>query len=132
MRRLLALLLLACAGTAGAQAPCPEAWEVKTEQMFGVWHAQFAGEWDTTIVLLEKHPDYAGNFRGGVKRAGGVSQATGDIDEGDFTLEESADGVHITAAWIGEIVDGSCGKEIRGTWKADGAKEGKDFVLRKQ
>lgn len=132
MRRLLAALLLAWAGAACAQAPCPEAGDVTTQQLLGLWHAQLTGEADPVIVLLEKHPEYAGNFRGAVKRAGVVRVAAGDVDDGDFTLEESADGVHISAAWTGAVVEGSCGREIRGTWKADGAATGQDFILRKQ
>ena len=56
----------------------------------------------------------------------------GDVHKGEFTLEESADGKRISAVWTGDVVEGSCGKEIRGTWQ-----EEKDpprpypFVLRK-
>ena len=53
------------------------------------------------------------------------------MDDGEFTMEESSDGKRISATWIGDVVEGSCGKEIRGTWKTDGAGWPLDFVLRK-
>ena len=56
----------------------------------------------------------------------------GDVDEGEFTLEESQDGVRISATWLGDVVEGSCGREIRGTWKAEGTATGRPFVLKKQ
>jgi hypothetical protein len=41
--------------------------------------------------------------------------------------------VHISGTWLGDVVDGSCGREIRGTWSADGqGKDARTFVLRKQ
>lgn len=40
----------------------------------------------------------------------------GDVDEGEFTLEESDNGQTISATWSGTVIDNSCGKEIRGTW----------------
>ena len=83
-------------------------------------------------MLLEAHPEFAGNFRGTVNRAGELRQLAGDVDDGDLTLEESADGVHIAAVWVGEIVEGSCGNEVRGAWKAEGSAAQRGFVLRRQ
>jgi hypothetical protein len=40
--------------------------------------------------------------------------------------------VRIAAAWVGELVEGSCGREVRGTWTIDGEKSGRPFILRKQ
>ena len=34
-------------------------------------------------------------------------------------MEESIDGTHISATWLGDVVEGSCGREIRGTWQAE-------------
>ena len=56
----------------------------------------------------------------------------GDVEDGELTLEESADGVHIAATWLGDVVQGSCGREIRGTWTLDGQQAGSPFILRKQ
>jgi hypothetical protein len=34
--------------------------------------------------------------------------------------------------WLGDVVEGSCGREIRGAWKAEGSATQIQFVLRKQ
>jgi hypothetical protein len=130
-RALLALCLALGAAAASAQAPCPPADEVTPRQLLGTWQAQMQGEWDTATVTLERHPDYAESFRGTVDRAGHQSHVVGDLDDEGFTLEESADGTHIAATWLGEVVEGSCGREIRGTWTRDGQTAGRAFVLRR-
>ena len=55
----------------------------------------------------------------------------GDVDDGELTLEESVNGQNISATWLGDVVEGSCGREIRGTWKAEGQAAWRGFVLRK-
>jgi hypothetical protein len=37
-----------------------------------------------------------------------------DLDQEEFTLEESHDGQRIAATWLGEVVAGSCGQALRG------------------
>ena len=51
-----------------------------------------------------------------MQRGGTTAQVSGDVDDGDLTLEESISGTNISATWTGRVVDGSCGKEIRGSW----------------
>lgn len=116
---------------APAPADCPHASEVGQAGMLGLWHAEFADRSGATL-LLEKHPSYAQSLSGAVNRNGDRRPVAGDIEDGDFTLEESADGVHIAATWLGELVEGACGREIRGTWKAEGAPAGQPFVLKKR
>jgi hypothetical protein len=130
----LAALLLAtlCAGSASAQGACPHASEVKAADMLGLWHADLHGVGHVGTLLLEKHPLYAESFSGAINRNGERRAVAGDVEDGDFTLEESADGVRISAAWVGELVEGSCGREVRGTWTIDGEKSSRPFVLRKQ
>jgi len=55
----------------------------------------------------------------------------GDVDQGEFTLEESADGRSISALWTGAVVADACGKEISGVWTAAADKKERSFVLRK-
>lgn len=132
MKPAAALVALLLAGPAFAQAPCPLSGEITTEMLLGAWQAELPGDWDAAVLTLVKHPEFAGSFRGTLQRGSRVWQVAGDYDDGDFTLEESADGQHIAAAWTGEIVEGSCGREIRGTWTRDGASSGGPFVLRKR
>jgi hypothetical protein len=128
----LALFLLACAAPAIAQVECPHASEVTAAHLFGLWRAEFTGQGHVGTLLLEKHALYAESVSGTINRNGDRSQLAGDVEDGEFTLEESADGVHIGATWLGEVVEGSCGREIRGTWKAEHAPQEQPFVLRKQ
>lgn len=128
----LAAVLLAGGALAQQTGPCPPAAEVTPQQLLGVWQADIAGSWDGAKLRLERHPVYAQSFRGTLERSDGSAVVAGDLEDGEFTLEESADGQHIAAAWLGEVVEGSCGREIRGTWTPDGHDAGRPFVLRKQ
>ena len=134
MKRLAAVAALLAAGSVLAQAPCPQPGELTAQMLLGTWQADLPGEWDTATLVLAQHPEYAGSFRGTLQRGGRRLEVAGDYDEDDgaFTLEESADGRHIAAAWAGEIVEGSCGREIRGTWTRDGEAGGGPFVLRRR
>jgi hypothetical protein len=126
------LLLALCAARAWAQDACPHASEVGQAQMLGLWRAELEGQGHAGMLLLEKHALYAESFSGTINRNGDRRQVAGDVDDGDFTLEESADGTRIAATWTGEVVEGSCGREVRGTWKVEGENTSRAFVLRKQ
>jgi hypothetical protein len=137
MNRVAVLLLAtvgAFAGSAMAQpAPCPHASEVRQAHLLGLWVAELEGVGHAGTLLLEKHPEYTESVRGFINRNGDRRVVAGDVDDGEFTLEESADGQRIAAVWLGEVVEGSCGKEIRGTWGVDGGPQPmRPFVLRKQ
>jgi hypothetical protein len=58
-------------------------------------------------------------------------QVAGDIDEGEFLLEESIDGQSISANWLGTVVPNSCGKETAGSWNNALDNTNTPFVLRK-
>jgi opacity protein-like surface antigen len=122
-----AALLIACAHAADCPAPA----DVSQAHLLGTWQATIEGQAPVTLQLA-KDPEFAETVRGHLERGGQRVELAGDVDEGDFTLEESMNGRNISATWLGEVVDGSCGREIRGTWKAEGAREERPFVLRKQ
>jgi hypothetical protein len=128
--------VIACAlcmpvGLRAQAAPCPAAADTAQQQLLGLWRAQLDGSWSSATVLLEPHPEYTGSVRGEVNRNGERARVSGDVDEGALTLEESADGQRISATWLGDVVEGSCGREIRGTWQAEGDAQARPFVLRK-
>lgn len=81
---------------------------------------------------LGPHPELAHSVRGTVQRGGASAQLSGDVDAGELTLEESVNGTNISATWTGQVVDGSCGKEIHGTWNNATPPTTLPFVLRKQ
>jgi hypothetical protein len=129
----MALAAGAAAVHAQPQAPCPKPAEITQAHLLGLWRAEFEGLPRGATLLLEKHPDYEGSFTGALNRDGERAQIAADVEKGEFTMEESADGVRVSGSWVGDVVPGSCGREIRGTWQ-----EEKDpprpypFVLRKQ
>jgi hypothetical protein len=136
-RALLAAALVAgCvsaqAQATGAGAACPKAEEVTQRHLLGLWRAEFEGLAQGATLLLEKHPELSESVRGAINRDGQRSQVAGDVDEGEVTLEESANGTNISATWLGDVVEGSCGREIRGTWQAEGDALQRRFVLKKQ
>jgi hypothetical protein len=123
---------LPAAAASAPTATCPAPGEVRQAHMLGLWRAEFQGLWQGATLLLEKHPEYAGSLRGAVNRNGEKALLAGDVDKGEFTLEESDDGKRISAVWLGDVVAGSCGKEIRGTWQEEkDPPKPYNFVLRK-
>lgn len=133
MKAVAALLLaFGCTGAGAQQAmPCPKPGDVTAAQMFGFWIAEIGGRHSGTL-LLDKHPEFAGSFRGAISRDGTRAWVAGDVEDGELTLEESADGKRISATWLGQVVDGSCGREIRGTWQQEGGQVEHPFILKKQ
>jgi hypothetical protein len=131
MNRLLAIALVACTGIAHAQQqPCNDEKDVAPAQLVGLWRADVEGDAPATL-LLEPHPRYRGSLSGEINRDGTRSKLAADLDDGELTLEESADGVRISATWLGDVVAGSCGREIRGTREAGEGAPQRPFVLRK-
>ena len=132
-----AALPLACVaalaqGTPGPRTPsCPSAAQTALPQLLGRWRAQFEGLAAGATLLLQRHPEFGATVRGTVERGSVRAQVAGDVHEGEFTLEESMDGTAISATWIGDVVQGSCGREIRGTWQ-EGDGPIRNFVLRKR
>lgn len=132
MKALAALLLAACCGTAFAQAPvCLDPADVRQPHLVGLWRAEFEGLAQGATLLLEKHPEYEGSLSGGINRNGAQGLVAGDVENGEFTLEESDDGKRISGTFLGDVVAGSCGKEIRGTWQSEDDSPPRPFVLRK-
>lgn len=114
---------------------CPSALEMDQQHLQGVWRAELAGaaaSADAVLLRLGQHPELAGSVRGTVQRGATIGQITGDVHEGELTLEESTDGKRISATWIGDVVDSRCGQEIRGTWHSASPDTSIPFVLRKQ
>lgn len=130
---LLSLALLglapAFAQTPAAATPtvnCAQPGDMAPSQLYGLWQLvlwpQVGGSEtapaSTGAVLFERHPDYPGSVRGSVKRstAGNDRQAvvSGDVANGEFNLDESADGVTMDAVWEGDVTPTGCGQELRG------------------
>lgn len=141
MKHLNALILIAlCALSTVAQsqndlknspANCPDPVDMGAVHLYGLWHAELEGQAQVATLQFERHPENAGSVRGRVTRGGAPVQVAGDLDEGEFSLEESIDGQRISANWLGAVVPDSCGKEIRGSWNNALDNTSTSFVLRK-
>lgn len=112
-------------------ASCPLAAEISPVHLYGLWRAQFEGLPQSATLLFEKHAELAGSVSGGINRDGVKALIAGDVDQGDFTLEESLDGQRIAATWLGAVVEDSCGKEIKGIWNNAFNNASYPFILRK-
>ena len=110
------------------------------QNLQGRWHATLQAAApdaahppdDTALLQLGPHPELAHSVRGTVRRGSVTALVSGDVDAGELTLEESVNGTNISATWTGQVVDGSCGKEIHGTWNNATPPTTLTFVLRKQ
>ena len=141
MKHLIALFLIAlCAVSTGARGQndvnisptrCPVPAELGAVHLYGLWYAEWEGQTPGATVQWVRHPENPGSVRGVLTRAGVAVQVAGDVDNGEFSLEESVDGQHISATWQGTVLAASCGKEIRGSWNNALDNTSSTFVLRK-
>lgn len=107
---------------------------MKAAQLYGLWAVRFtnppAGLPARATMLLERHAEFAESLAGIVSRDLGAAAGTkaiaghaakaalaGDLEGGMLLLDESSDNISITGTWNGEMVEGSCGKAFKGSWK---------------
>ncbi|MFS2035778.1 hypothetical protein ACEN8I_17290 [Polaromonas sp. CT11-55] len=107
---------------------------MKAAQLYGLWAVRFdnppTGLPDRATMLLERHAEFAESLAGIVSRDLGAAAGTkaiaghaakaalaGDLEGGMLLLDESSDNISITGTWNGEMVEGSCGKAFKGSWK---------------
>lgn len=109
--------------------PCPAAQDVKPADLYGLWHFSLwpsGGNEDAAVsrgaMLLESHPDYPDSVRGQLQRSTRAdevkAQVSGDVTDGGFNLDESDDGVAMSAVWTGDLSSTDCRLDIRGTRRA--------------
>ena len=130
-----ALVLSACAtnpgNTPSAPRPaCPTATQMDQPELLGTWRADLPGQRGPITLRLGKHPEWNGTVKGQITRPGGSAIVVGDVNQGKLTMEESADGKKVSGTWLGDVVEGSCAREIRGEW-LDDKDNSTPFVLRK-
>ena len=107
---------------------CLSAKTIKAPQLYGIWQVTFAnppaGLPKTAVMLLEKHEEFSDSLAGIVSRdpvtaAGHTAKAklAGDLEDGFVILDESSNNISITGTWNGQLVEASCGREVKGVWK---------------
>lgn len=142
-----ACALSACAGsqmTTNSSSPdgdalvaCPDVTRLHAAQLHGSWELLLVQSGQRGQLTLSQHPEFNASLRGELRYGGQRSIASGDVEDGEFNLDESRDGKTLFAFWSGHLVPAACGAEIRGKWQQL-TKEGQpvpvesDFVLRRQ
>jgi len=121
------------AASLAAANACPTAQQIKTKDLYGQWSVEFTapprGLPVKATLQLQQHAEYTESLAGTLLRdlnaaPGGVvpghsprAQVVGDLDGVLLMLDESSNGINLTASWDGKVVDGSCGQTIEGVWK---------------
>lgn len=115
---------------------CPDLAHWHARQLYGRWRVELPALGQTGTLVLRQHPEFSASLRGEFDIAGVHSIASGDVEEGDFNLDESRDGKTLSAFWSGRLDTASCGREIRGSLQRldRPGQKGLDtpFVLRRQ
>jgi len=122
----LSLTLAACQHLP-TRSVCPSAQDLTPETLHGQWTAHIAGEAPWTLTL-GPHPEHAGSLRGELTQGPQRHAVVADLEDGEFTLEETHDGQRIAATWLGSLTDSSCGREIQGQRTLTG-QSSRDFLI---
>lgn len=124
--------------TVKAAPACPKASDIDTADLYGQWQVQAFNEalppnapplnppqW-SGVLELAKHPEYEGNLRGrfAIKQGTpkGVTattlQVAGDWEDEELVLDESDDGLRVSAVWVLFPTADGCGRTWRGNRRA--------------
>ena len=106
----------ATVGTANA-VECPDVKALRAAQLYGTWELQLTGIQQRGQLTLRQHPEFSESLRGEFRYGSQRSIASGDVEGGEFNLDESVDGTSLYAFWSGRLEPARCGAEIRGTWQ---------------
>lgn len=100
----------------GAANPaCPDLARWQARQLYGRWQVELPRLGERGTLVLRQHPEFTDSLRGEFTFDGVRSIASGDLEEGEFNLDESRDGKTLSAFWSGRLDAARCGREIRGT-----------------
>ncbi len=128
----MALSLTLCVVLSACNLPpkrsaCPSGQDLTPEMLHGQWTAQIAGEAPWTLTL-GPHPEHAGSLRGELAQGQQRRAVVADLDDGEFTLEETHDGQRIAATWLGSLPASSCGHQIQGQ-RALSGQDSRNFLI---
>lgn len=108
------LLCLSLAGPAHAAPPCPDGSGIDALQLQGPWLVQLHDQPGLWQLDLKPHPEHIGSLRGELNTGAQRFLVVADLDEEEFTLEETHDGQRIAATWLGNLNPASCGQSLNG------------------
>ena len=107
--------VLALSGCTSLPPGCPAPQDVKPEQLHGVWAVQLDDSSPKWTLQLGPHPEHRGSLRGELTQGALRYPVVADLDEGEFTMEESHDGQRIAATWLGSRLEGDCTRSLNGS-----------------
>lgn len=121
---------------AAAPNECPDVTRLHAAQLHGSWTVELVQAGQRGTLTLRQHPVFNASLRGEFRYGGHRSIASGDVEGGEFNLDESRDGKTLFAFWSGQLVPSACGAEIRGKWQPVTApgrppQPESDFILRR-
>ena len=122
----LAGLLSGCV-TLPSRHTCPP--NDKAESLQGTWLAQLAGSGKAWTLQLAPHPEHTGSWRGELTQGDQRYAVVADLDDGEFTMEETHDGQRIAATWLGGRLAGDCSRTLHGQ-RIDQDQSRQTFTLR--
>jgi hypothetical protein len=117
-------------------AACPDVTRLQAAQLYGSWRVELPQAGLRGTLTLRQHPEFSASLRGEFVIGNQRSIASGDVEDGEFNLDESRDGKTLFAFWSGHLTPAACGDEIRGQWQplapeGQAAPPASDFVLRR-
>lgn len=117
-------------------AECSDVTLLHAAHLYGSWLLELPQAGQRGTLTLRQHPEFSGSLRGEFYYGGQRSIASGDVEEGEFNLDESRDGKTLHAFWSGQLVPAACGAEIRGAWQplaqpGQPARAESEFILRR-
>ena len=115
---------------------CPDVTRLHAAQLHGSWEVTLVQAGRRGLLTLREHPEFSASLRGELRLEGERAIASGDVEGGEFNLDESRDGKTLSAFWSGHLVPAACGAEIRGRWQpvprhGQPAAPESDFILRR-
>jgi glucose/arabinose dehydrogenase len=121
---------------ADTDADCPDVTKLQAAHLYGSWNVELVQAGLRGTLTLRQHPEFSASLRGEFHIGNQRSIASGDVENGEFNLDESRDGKTLYAFWNGKLVPSACGAEIRGQWQpvpqeGQSAPPASDFVLRR-
>lgn len=124
----LSFFLSACS-SAPASRSCNS--DITPDMLIGSWFARIDGDPGTWTLALAPHPEHLGSLRGELRQGPLRYPVVADLDEGEFTMEESHDGRRIAATWQGQPSPPDCHRVIQGHRVTDDASS-RSFGLTRQ
>ncbi len=127
---LMALCTWLATGAQAASERCQAPADVQALQLQGQWMVQVTGQPRMWLLQLGPHPEHSGSLRGELNTGTARYPVVADLDDGEFTLEESHDGQRIAATWQSTLTPESCDHTLRGERQAE-AGPATPFVMRR-